>query len=148
MKKNCTQTYIGRSNFTPHLNQDVISRAYLIILKERSCPCILFIDKLTYLCNIWSFCFIRLQWHISISWNFFHRTHSFSPCSCVLIVKIVNNLICLFDRYLTWWHHLSKLLWLVNVDALVIVRGACNAMSMHFTHHRDHAENVRLAHAR
>ena len=40
------------------------------------------------------------------------------------------------------------LLWLVNVDALVIVRGACNAMSMHFTHHRDHAENVRLAHAR
>ena len=52
-----------------------------------------------------------LQWHISISWNFFHRTHSFSPCSCVLIVKIVDNLICLFDLYLTWWHHLSKLLW-------------------------------------
>ena len=65
-----------------------------------------------------------LQWHISISWIFFHKTHSFSPCSCILIVKIVNNLICLFDLYLTWWHHLSKLLWLVNVDALVIVRGA------------------------
>ena len=80
--------------------------------------------------------------------KFFPQNSFFSPCSCALIVKIVNNLICLFDLYLTWWHHLSKLLWLVNVDALVIVQDACNAMSMHFTHHRDHAENVRLAHAR
>ena len=58
-----------------------------------------------------------LQWHISISLKFFFPQNSFFfPCSCILIVKIVNNLICLFDLYLTWWHHLSKLLWLVNVD--------------------------------
>ena len=39
-------------------------------------------------------------------------------------------------------------IWSVNVDALVIARGACNAVSIHVTHHRDHAENVRLAHTR
>ena len=75
--------------------------------------------------------------------KFFPQNSFFFPLFLHIDVKIVNNLICLFDLYLTWWHHLSKLLWSVNVDALVIVRGACNAMSMHFTHHRDHAENVR-----